>query len=135
MKLHNFFAFSLVTATLLNAMDSSMMPPMVPTLGATQKTTTTVKVATKNEVPSSCELVPPMIINLPPPLEDAVTKCKNERGIPKKEYVEQQLSKLMKKKIEVKSISIVPKFNQLYKVTYKGGTILCNKSVDAFIKQ
>ena len=35
----------------------------------------------------------------------------------------------------VKSIEIVPKFNQLYKITYKGGTILCNKSVDAFIKQ
>ena len=134
MKFNKFFALGLVTTTLLSAMDSSLMPPMVPAFGTLHKNTTK-KIGTKKEIPSSCEIVPPMIINLPPPLEDAVTKCKNERGMPKKEFVEQQLSKLLKKKIVVTSISIVPKFNQLYKVIYKGGTILCNTSVDAFIKQ
>jgi len=133
MKIIKSLLISLATVSALQAMDPSLMPPMVPSLG-TANNATKPKVNTKTQM-SSCDIIPPMIINLPPPLEDAVTKCKNERGMPKKAFVEQQLSKLLKKKIVVKSIEIVPKFNQLYKITYKGGTILCNKSVDAFIKQ
>lgn len=133
MRIIKFLLISMATVAALQAADTSFMPPMVPSLG-TAHNTTKPKSSTKTKV-SSCDLVPPMIINLPPPLEDAVTKCKNERGLPKKAFVEKQLSKLFKKKIVVKKIEIVPKFNQLYKITYKGGTILCNKSVDAFIKQ
>lgn len=117
-------------ATLVNAMDASMMPPMVPSISSQPSVS-----AKKESSLGSCEMIPPMIINLPPPLEDAVIACKNERGMPQKAFVEKQLSKLFKKKIEVKSIEIVKKFNQLYKVTYKGGVILCNKSVDAFVRQ
>ena len=117
--------------TLLNAMDTSMMPPMVPSINSQ----TSQQIGKKETTLGSCEMIPPMIINLPPPLESALVACKNEQGMPQKDFVEKQLSKLFKKKTKVISIEIVKKFNQLYKVTYEGGVILCNKSVDAFVKQ
>ena len=133
MKLRKIFMLNLLSATLLSAMDASLMPPMVPTLGSANNATAPAVQA--KPTLGSCDIIPPMIINLPPPLEDAVAKCKNERDMPKKEFVQEQLSKLFGKKTEVKTIESVEKFNQLYRVTYDGGVILCNKSVDAFIKQ
>jgi len=107
---------------------------MVPNIGATKAKGHTQK-KSKPAMPKSCELIPPMVIFLPPPMEVEISKCKNELYKPKKEFAEKQLSKLFKKKTKIKSIEIVEKFNQLYKVTYNGGTILVNKSVDAFIEQ
>lgn len=133
MKFYKSLLISSLTATLLSAMDPSLMPPMIPNLDAPKSTN-----STKPEVKapmSSCEMIPPMIINLPPPLEDAVEKCKNERDMPQKDFVQTQLSKLLKKTVHVQKIEIVKGFNQLYKVSYDDGTILCNKAVNAFIKQ
>ena len=98
MKIIKSLLISLATVSALQAMDPSLMPPMVPSLG-TANNATKPKVNTKTQM-SSCDIIPPMIINLPPPLEDAVTKCKNERGMPKKAFVEQQLSKLLKKNLD-----------------------------------
>lgn len=116
----------------LKALDMPPMPPMVP---MDKNTNIKKQKDTKNTQPKSCEMIPPMVIFLPPPMEKQVVKCKNEMFKPKKELVQKQLSKLLKKKIKVKKIEIVEKFNQLYKVTYDGGEILTNKDVNAFIKQ
>lgn len=126
------FSFSI-----LNGMDMPPMPPMIPMEKSEKidKAKNNQEKKQTNSIPSSCQLIPPMIIMLPPPMEKELDKCKNEMFMPKKIFVEKQLAKLLKKSVKVKSIEIVPKFNQLYKVTYDGGVILTNKKVDAFIKQ
>ena len=68
-------------------------------------------------------------------MEAELTNCKNELFLPAKDLVEKNLSAALKKKVVVEKIEIVAKFNQLYKITYNGGVILTNKTVDAFIKQ
>lgn len=114
----------------VNAVDTIPMPPMIPALDSKQNTNNT-----KSTMPKSCELIPPMVIFLPPPMQVELSKCKNELYKPKKEFVEKQLSKLFNKKIQVSKVEIVKKFDQLYKITYNGGVILVNKSVDGFIEQ
>ena len=120
-------ATTVVATSLLNALDMPPMPPMMPTKHIEKKAT--------NTTPKSCELIPPMVIFLPPPMEKELIKCKNEMNKPKKDFVQKQLSKLFKKKVIVNKIEIVKKFNQLYKITYNGGVILTNQNVDGFIKQ
>lgn len=118
---------SLSLAAMLNALDMPpMMPPMVPNIDVVED---------KQQKPDSCAMIPPMVLFLPPPMEIELVNCKNKMGLPKKEFAEKQLSKLLKKDIKIDKIEIVKKFNQLYKITYNGGTILTNKSVNAFIKQ
>ena len=117
----------LLISTLLVGSQMPPMPPMIPSIDT--------KKSVKSTMPKSCELIPPMVIFLPPPMEAELVKCKNNLHKPKKEFVEQQLSKLLRKNIKDKKIEIVKKFNQLYKVTYNGGVILVNKNVDAFIRQ
>lgn len=119
----------------LNAIEMPPMPPMIDTKNqkvSTKKANDVTK--TNRSTPKSCDMIPPMIIFLPPPMEKEVVTCQNELHKPKKEFVQKQLSKLLKKKIIVNKIEIVKKFNQLYKITYNGGTILTNKTVDAFIQ-
>jgi exonuclease V gamma subunit len=125
----------LSSSILLTASDSIPMPPMIPSLDTKAHTVSKKNNSTKPQLPASCELIPPMVIFLPPPMQMELTKCKNQLNKPKKEFVEKQLSKLFKKKITVSKVEVVEKFNQLYKVTYNGGTILVNKTVDGFINQ
>ncbi len=126
-----YIIFSLFISTvILNAKESIPMPPMIPSLDTKQNTN-----KKNSSIPKSCELIPPMVIFLPPPMEAELSKCKNELHKPKKEFVEKQLSKLFKKQVKVTKIEIVKKFNQLYKITYDGGIILTNKTVDGFIEQ
>jgi len=133
------FVSSLLISTFLNAMDMPPMPPMIPSLDIKESHPNTIiknkKDSKKSIMPKSCELIPPMVIFLPPPMEKELTNCKNNMNKPKKVFAEKQLSKLFKKKITITKIEIVEKFNQLYKITYNDGVILTNKSVDAFIKQ
>jgi len=122
---------SISLATMLNALDMPpMMPPMVPNIDVAKHNK-----SIENKKPDSCAMIPPMVLFLPPPMEIELVKCKNQMGLPKKEFAQKQLSKLLKKDIKISKIEIVKKFNQLYKITYNGGTILTNKSVNAFIKQ
>lgn len=124
--------FLLFTTCAVLYAESIPMPPMPPSLG-TAKTSKTKD--EKQQMPKSCELMPPMVVFLPPPMEAGLSECKNELNKPKKEFVEKQLKRLLKKDVKVKTIEIVEKFDQLYKVTYNGGVILTNKTVDAFIEQ
>ena len=124
---------STLLTVVLYGVDMPPMPPMIPTLEKQHTNNKTIKKTTK---PKSCELIPPMVIFLPPPMEKELVKCKNEMFKPKKELVQKQLQKLLKKKITINKIEIVKKFNQLYKITYNNNkTILTNKTVDGFIKQ
>jgi len=129
MSYKNLLVTSLLSFTTLQAADVPM-PPMPPMLPAKAKSS-----ASASQSIDACKLLPPMVIHLPPPMEAELTNCKNSLFLPKKELVESNLSKMLKKKVTVSKIEIVPKFNQLYKITHSEGVILTNKTVDAFIKQ
>ncbi|MBC8238351.1 MAG: hypothetical protein H8E76_09020 [Helicobacteraceae bacterium] len=132
MIINNMLLLSIISATFMHATEMPPMPPMPPIFETAKTTSVASQQAT---TPSSCQLIPPMVIHLPPPMEKELINCKNELFLPNKALAEKNLSNLLKKQIAVEKIEIVPKFNQLYKVTYNGGVILTNKSVDAFIKQ
>jgi hypothetical protein len=123
--------FCILSIPILIAATTINMPPMIPTIDNKDK----APLQQNNSLPKVCDLIPPMVLFLPPPMQTAMSECKNKLGMPNKEFTEAQLSKLFKKDIKVKSIEIVEKFNQLYKVKYNGGVILVNKDVNAFIKQ
>lgn len=109
------------------------MPPMPPMLNLNKDLNKSE--SKKYDLPESCKMIPPMVILLPPPMEIELNKCKNEMYKPKIDVAAKQLEKLLNKKVTIKKIEIVDKFNQLYKITYDGGEILTNKDVNAFIKQ
>ena len=122
---------SVFTTLSLVASQMPPMPPMPPSLGGGVK-----HKSTKNtKTPKECDLLPPMVIFLPPPMEAQLDSCKNALYKPKKEFATKQLSKLFKKKIVIKSIKILKKFSKLYRIEYKDGVVLCNSKVDACIKQ
>jgi len=127
----------IITLLLLSTFGYTIeMPPMPPMVAMDKQNYSKNHKQTKRSTPKSCDMVPPMVVFLPPPMQVEVDKCNNQLHIPKKELVEKNLSKALKKKISVKKIEIVEKFNQLYKITYNDGSvILTNKTVDAFIKQ
>ena len=135
---NKFLYSSIILTTLLNAIETPPMPPMMPQITPVKNNIDTKQSSKKQQkkaIPKSCELIPPMVIFLPPPMEKELVNCKNNLHKPKKDFVEKQLSKLFKKKVKVQKVEIVEKFNQLYKITYSGGVILVNKDVNAFIKQ
>jgi len=112
---------------------ASQMPPMPPSLNG--KKAVHNKSVKKAAMPKECELLPPMVIFLPPPMEKQLDSCKNKLYKPSKTFAQKRLSKLLNKKIVVKSVKIVKKFSKLYKIKYNGGVLLCNDKVDACIKQ
>jgi len=108
------------------------MPPMPPSLSGKK----TVHISAKKAaMPKECELLPPMVIFLPPPMEKQLDSCKNKLYKPSKTFAQKRLSKLLNKKIVVKSVKIVKKFSKLYRIKYNGGVLLCNDKVDACVKQ
>jgi len=97
----------LLSSSLLIAQNTPPMPPMA---GANNP----IKNADKLKLPKECSTVPPMIIFLPPPLEEAYYQCKNSLYLPKKEDAETKLSKLLNEKIKITSIDVVNGFTELY---------------------
>lgn len=78
------------------------MPPPVPNIDATQK------------LPKECEAIPPMIYQLPPPLEAMVQSCKNELYKP-------DISKIkgvFGKGIQNVSIKKLDGFSKMYEVVF-----------------
>ena len=118
-----------------------MMPPMPPNINlqkAPKKTITSKKDVKKEKketkkttLPKECQVIPPMIIFLPPPLEDALTKCKNKLFEPKLEYAKKIFAK---KKLKVKSISIVEGFNEVYEIDTNKGKFYCNRDLSKCFK-
>ncbi len=125
-----------VSLSIVLSFASSSMPPMPPMPPVIKSTPAKKDVKSKKpQLPKECELLPPMVIFLPPPMEAQLDKCKNEIYKPKIEFAQKQLSKLLKKSVKVKSVTVVKKFSKLYKIVYDGGTVLCNEKVDACIKR
>ncbi len=133
MLLKKIILTSCVTLTLLDATQTLATPPSMPMLNMKQsaEVNTTMQ---KAVMPKECEMIPPMMILLPPPMEQELVNCQNQLNLPKKEFAEKQLSVFLKKEVTIEKIEIVEKFNQVYKITYTGGIIFTNKSVDKFLQ-
>ena len=106
------------------------MPPMPPAMNL-EKSKKTTKKEKKSTLPKECEMIPPMIVFLPPPLEDALNKCKNKLFEPKLDYANKVFSN---KKLKVKSINIVNGFVELYKIDTNKGSFYCNKDLSKCFK-
>jgi hypothetical protein len=110
------------------------MPPMIPNID--MKPTPTASV--KNATPQSCELLPPMVVFIPPPMEKMLNDCKNQLHLPKNEQVEKNILQGEYKKLKIKSISITEDFAQLYKIVItndkKEIELFCNSNLSKCIK-
>jgi len=114
------------------AQSSIPMPPAIPSLTPPPSK----KVETKSK--SACAEVPPMLVMLPPPLQNAVTKCENERYTPQNDKVIKVLSKYENKKIHIIKIKPVEGFVKVYQIKYKIDKgvkrIYCNSSLTKCFK-
>ncbi len=126
----NKLLLSIFTATIIFASES-MMPPMPPSVGGEKKT--------ESSMPKECAEVPPMIIFLPPPLEEAYYQCKNALHLPKKDDAKSKIDKLLGENIEVESIKIATGFSEVYMIDVinkkkKKTTLMCNKNIDRCVE-
>jgi hypothetical protein len=114
------FVFLLLPVYII-ASNTPPMPPMIPVLGST-----TTKNHTKNTLPDSCGIIPPMIYKLPPPLEDALVKCKNDLYKP-------DIKLLAKKfKTKIKKVKELDNFSQIYEISFMNKNakkLYCNKDI------
>jgi len=101
------------------------MPPSIPMLKAQQQ-----KVDT-NETPkvNSCDMIPPMLHMLPPPLQGELDNCVNTKNQP---TVQMVIEYLLKNKMKYKTLTIKPAsdFVRLYEVDLGNKRIIyCNEKV------
>jgi hypothetical protein len=85
-------------------------------------------------VPKECEIIPPMLIFMPPPLQEDLRKCKNKLFMPNIKTAKKEFSKKYKKNIKIEKISIVDGFDELYEIKTNKGNFYCNKDVSKCFK-
>jgi len=114
----------------LLANQSIPMPPMPPALPVNnQKKIKHQK--KKSSLPKECNIIPPMLIFMPPPLEADLAKCKNKLFLPKLSFAKKVFAK---KHLKVKNISIVEGFIEVYKISTNKGDFYCNKDLSKCFK-
>ena len=100
------------------------MPPMIPGIDTTPKSP-----SASSTLPKSCEIIPPMIYKLPPPLENALTTCKNDMYSPNDDAIKAKFGKTIK---DIK-VEALKDFSQVYKIQYlaekKTVVKYCNKNL------
>jgi hypothetical protein len=109
------------------------MPPAIPMLDLKADTKKETKQKSKN--PKECDMLPPMVVFLPPPMENMVNTCKNKLYIPSKQLAQKGLSKILKKDVKVTSVSIEKDFVQAYEISKKKDKYICNKTVTKCYKK
>jgi len=117
---------------ILFSQNQIQMPPMPPAMNIEKQNTKPQK-NTKNDMPKECKIIPPMLIFMPPPLEEDLIKCKNKLFLPNKDVAQNKLSKKYKN-IKIEAISIVEGFNEVYEIKTNKGTFYCNKNVTKCFK-
>ncbi len=128
------------------------MPPMPPGMIDNKANTKEVKVEdvkkeeTKQEdvkgtFPKECDIIPPMLIMLPPQLSADLTLCKNALHKPSSEKVFEALKTKLKvtkdKELEIVSVENLESFSELYLIIYKHKgkekKVLTNSAVTKFL--
>ncbi|NWF65841.1 MAG: hypothetical protein HXX81_00045 [Campylobacterales bacterium] len=127
---------ALLYSTLLFASDMPPMPPIIMdgVNSSQQKDISNVEVKKGNSenkasaMPKECEVLPPMIIFLPPPMEADLTLCKNALHKPTLENVKKTYK-------DAVSVDIAEEFKELYKITLKNKKELyCNSSLSTCLE-
>lgn len=121
-----FFSASVLLSLPLVAGDIPM-PPSISSLSAKSDLKKSVK---KDQSNDACKIIPPMLVHLPPMLENDLGKCKNSLHMPSISVAEKRLQDMLKKKVKVRKVSIVKGFSMLYKVESDVGDFYCNRYVD-----
>lgn len=111
-----------------------MTPPPFPALNLTSKHKEgkEKKDNTKQDR-DSCKIIPPMLMHLPPMLEDDLDRCKSSLYVPSAKSSKKSLSKMLKRSVEIKSIEAIEGFSMLYKIESNAGIFVCNRKVDRCI--
>lgn len=115
-----------LTFILLANLFANEMPPMPPMSGRETKSAPIL--------PKECSTLPPMIIFLPPPMEEELIACKNLLNMPSKEKAQEALKLILQtKEIQIKSISAVSGFKELYSIkaliNKKDQDLYCNSQL------
>ena len=121
----------LFIGTFLLAGESLPMPPMMPSVP--------LKKEEKNvKLPKSCQMLPPMIYRLPPPMEVMLQDCKSRLYLPSKEKAQKKINKLFKKPLRVIDVKPLKGFDDLYEIETNESSslvqIYCNKDFSFCIK-
>ena len=129
------FALSILAVSVL----ALEMPPMPPMMDLNDKNSKKIqkpqsqKKQTKRQLPKECELLPPMVIFLPPPMEKMIAQCKNELYKPKLNH--KNVKKLFGKNAKVDSIKIVEDFSNLYELKVANNSYICNQNISSCFKK
>lgn len=124
-------SFALISAlvSILYSAEPLPMPPMVPSLPGTSAPTSALP------LPKSCEIIPPMIYKLPPPLENALRTCNNDLKKPSSEQIKEKWGHT------IKDIQIVALegFSQIYTISFndkgKKSERFCNETLTLCFKE
>lgn len=116
-------ALTSILVSLLHATEPLPMPPMVPSLPGTSSPTSV------SALPKSCEIIPPMIYKLPPPLENALRTCNNDLKKPTEAFIKEKFGN------HIKNITIeaLEGFSQVYLIAFeekgKQSERFCNETL------
>lgn len=98
------------------------MPPSIPVLKPEGTGTNTKTI-------NSCDVLPPMLYMLPPPLQGELDSCINEKNKPSQDSVKQYLDKNKIKYKDLK-ISLAKDFVRLYEIDLGSKKVMyCNEKV------
>jgi len=134
MKKFRLYAMSCLVVSSLGADNSMLMPPSIPSINLSVKkdtNSTHKKSHTKQKKNNACTLIPPMLVHLPPMLEDSLDACKNGLYLPSKDVAKKRLGKLLKRSVEVRSVVAVKGFSMLYKIESNAGIFYCNRDINS----
>jgi len=108
------------------------MPPSMPSIMVKKDVTKNgvKKSAKKEKSNDACKIIPPMLVHLPPMLENDLDKCKNSLHMPSVSTAEKRLRSMLKRDLKVSKVSAVKGFSMLYKIESNVGEFYCNRYVD-----
>jgi hypothetical protein len=135
MKKFRLYAMSCLVVVSLGADNSMLMPPSIPPINlSVKKDTNSIHKRSNHHKPKrddACKLIPPMLVHLPPMLEDSLDACKNGLYLPSKSIAKKRLGKLLKRSVEVRSVVAVKGFSMLYKIESNVGIFYCNRDINS----
>jgi hypothetical protein len=117
-----FFILTISSFMVASAID---MPPSIPMLQTSQQKSDTNETSKVN----SCDMIPPMLHMLPPPLQGELDNCVNTKNQPTIQMVTEYLQK---NKMKYKTLTIKPAsdFVRLYEIDLGNKKIIyCNEKV------
>ena len=107
------------------------MPPTMPNIALKKDVSKDVNKSAKTKMSNgACKIIPPMLVHLPPMLENDLDRCKNSLHMPSVSVAQKRLHSMLKKDLKVSRVFAVKGFSMLYKIESNVGDFYCNRYVD-----